>query len=294
MQSHMDKPASAQRHAARVGQRDGTTPAARACRPARWAASRCLGEPAASDRANDVAFTRTAPVARAGLSGPSGYPWQGARLYGAVKRLSNGVKDMWQAGRRMKVRGRALRLRPGRFRGMSSTRECPATHGQYRTGLATHRPGAYRDHVAAKSATGFDSPSPTAHMRPSPDAGAFLLPASDGRSQPVQWRAVRGSRKARRSVGRSVNRVPSATPFDSGLADSTTYGVRTMNRSAIAAPAAIFPPSLHLPIEAPRDAWPALIERAASMLEGQPARDAETLALELRAIAEALRVEVAA
>lgn len=32
------------------------------------------------------------------------------------------------------------------------------------------------------------------------------------------WWAVRGSRKARRSSGRSVNRAPSATPFDSGLA----------------------------------------------------------------------------
>ena len=131
-------------------------------------------------------------------------------------------------------------------------------------------------------------------MRPSPDVGAFLLPASDGRSQPVQWRAVRGSRKARRSSCRSVNRVPSATPFDSGLAVTQLHEDRTMNRSAIAAPAAAFPPSLHLPIEAPRDAWPALIECAADALEGCNAHRREILALELRAIAEALRVEVSA
>jgi len=80
--------------------------------------------------------------------------------------------------------------------------------------------------AAAQSAAGFCSPSPTAHMRPSPDAGAFFAPASDGRGPNALRRAVRGSRKARRSVGRSANRVPSATLFCSGLADSTTYGVQ--------------------------------------------------------------------
>ena len=97
-----------------------------------------------------------------------------------------------------------------------------------RRGLTGRQGPAHTAPVAANSATGFDSPSHKAHMRPSPDAGAFSLPTSpDGRSQPGSWRAVRGSRKARRSLCRSVNRVPSATPFDSGLADSSTQGVCT-------------------------------------------------------------------
>lgn len=64
-----------------------------------------------------------------------------------------------------------------------------------------------------------------------------------------------------------------------------------MNCSAIAAPAAAFPPSLYLPIEAPRESWPGLIEHAASALEGFGTTSLEILALELRAIAEALRVD---
>lgn len=63
-----------------------------------------------------------------------------------------------------------------------------------------------------------------------------------------------------------------------------------MNRSTFAAPAANFPPSLHLPIEAPRTSWPGLIEHAASALQGRCVHDSEALALELRAIAEALKV----
>lgn len=67
-----------------------------------------------------------------------------------------------------------------------------------------------------------------------------------------------------------------------------------MKNRTIAAPAADFPPSLDLPIEAPRDQWPELFVRAAEALEGRHAHRRETLALELRAIAEALRVEVTA
>ncbi len=54
------------------------------------------------------------------------------------------------------------------------------------------------------------------------------------------------------------------------------------------------PANLHLPIEAPRPQWPDLIENAASALEFSDALAGQRLALELRAIAEALRVEVAA
>lgn len=67
-----------------------------------------------------------------------------------------------------------------------------------------------------------------------------------------------------------------------------------MKRSTVAAPAASFSPSLDLPIEAHRDEWPALFLRAAEALEGQHPHRREILALELRAIAEALRVEVTA
>lgn len=67
-----------------------------------------------------------------------------------------------------------------------------------------------------------------------------------------------------------------------------------MNKCHSAAPAAAYPASLHLPIEAPRDAWPVLIEHAADALQGRCMFDSETLALELFAIAEALRAEVTA
>lgn len=52
--------------------------------------------------------------------------------------------------------------------------------------------------------------------------------------------------------------------------------------------------ALHLPIEAPRDQWPDLFTLVAEALEGRHAHRRETLALELRAIAEALRAGGAA
>lgn len=54
------------------------------------------------------------------------------------------------------------------------------------------------------------------------------------------------------------------------------------------------PANLHLPIEAPRQQWPGMIEYAADALTGRRPSNPEALALELRAIAEALRMEVAA
>lgn len=47
--------------------------------------------------------------------------------------------------------------------------------------------------------------------------------------------------------------------------------------------------TIHLPIEAPRADWPGLIERAAATLTGTRPYNPETLALELQAIAVALR-----
>lgn len=67
-----------------------------------------------------------------------------------------------------------------------------------------------------------------------------------------------------------------------------------MKHPPSAAPAAAFPPSLHLPIEAPRAEWPRLLDLAAAALEDRTTTGREVLALELRAIAEALRAEVAA
>src|SRR5690554_4314113 len=81
MLSHLDKPASVQRRAAWIGGRAGTTPAARACRPARWAVLQCLDDPAMGDRAPLPGWigaleAPSAPVARGGLRRPLGYPWQ--------------------------------------------------------------------------------------------------------------------------------------------------------------------------------------------------------------------------
>lgn len=92
------------------------------------------------------------------------------------------------------------------------------------TPLTRATPRAYAGPAAAQSAAGGDSPSPEARKRPSPDAGAFSLPgvAALGlrEAQPAQRRAAWGSRKARRSSGRSVNPASSATPGDSAVADS--------------------------------------------------------------------------
>lgn len=52
--------------------------------------------------------------------------------------------------------------------------------------------------------------------------------------------------------------------------------------------------NLALPIEAPRASWSSLLDSAADALLGRSTADSESLSLELRAIAEALRVEVQA
>lgn len=50
------------------------------------------------------------------------------------------------------------------------------------------------------------------------------------------------------------------------------------------------PPSYRLPMLAPRESWPTLLEVAAAILEGRSNADAETVATELRLIAGALGV----
>jgi len=99
-------------------------------------------------------------------------------------------------------------------------------------GRSNHSP------VAAKSATGFDSSIPEAHQRPSTDARRFFdARIAVGACQPALWRAVCGGRKACRSSGRSVNRAPSATSFDSGVADSIRPEEFRMSYDAQEAPA---------------------------------------------------------
>jgi hypothetical protein len=53
---------------------------------------------------------------------------------------------------------------------------------------------------------------------------------------------------------------------------------------------------LELPIEAPRSTWIDLLDRAAEALEGHGHRtaDPDSLALELRVVAETIRQEIAA
>lgn len=70
--------------------------------------------------------------------------------------------------------------------------------------------------VAADSATGFDSPRPEAHQRPSPMQALFSCLHPMGAAYQASRRAVCGSRKARRSSGRSVNRASSATCLTAG------------------------------------------------------------------------------
>ncbi|ODU46603.1 hypothetical protein [uncultured Aquimonas sp.] len=67
-----------------------------------------------------------------------------------------------------------------------------------------------------------------------------------------------------------------------------------MNCTHAAAALAALPAHLLLPIEAPRAEWPGLLDHAAAALQGRCVYDSETLALELRAIAEVLRAEVLA
>lgn len=67
-----------------------------------------------------------------------------------------------------------------------------------------------------------------------------------------------------------------------------------MKNTSTAARAAVIPQNLSLPIEAPRESWPGLLDHAAAALSGACIFDSETLALELRATAAALRNEVRA
>lgn len=155
---------------------------------------------------------------------------------------------------------------------------------------------AQTSRAAAHSAAGICSPITQGASSAAPSTQAlFSCPRVAGqRSRPIQWRAVRGEPQGSPvPCGRSANpRTVRHPAFCSAVADST-HKESSMNRSARAAAAAI-PESLFLPIEAPRDAWPCLIEHAADALAGRCIHDSETLALELRAIAAALRAEVSA
>lgn len=182
--------------------------------------------------------------------------------------------------------------------GLSRGVRAPRPVGSGRFGPATALDKTERsfetDTAAAKSAAGVRSPIIRGAYAPIPDAGAFFVPASAGAHLPALWRAVRGSRKARRPSDRSSNRVPSVTLFRSGVAVTHLSEDRTMKSTNTAAHAASFPQNLLLPIEAPRESWPGLLDHAAAALSGECIFDSETLALELRAIAAALRAEVRA
>lgn len=84
--------------------------------------------------------------------------------------------------------------------------------------------------VAADSATGFGSPKHEAHSAHRRMSGAFYVPGRlHGRMHfRSLWRAVRGSRKARRSSCRSTNRVPSVTLFGSSVTVTHTHEDRNM------------------------------------------------------------------
>jgi hypothetical protein len=86
------------------------------------------------------------------------------------------------------------------------------------------------DSAAANSAAGIGVPTPEAHQRPSPDAGAFLSPCiRNGRSCPADFRrTVRGDRKVRRSSGRYANRASSATSIGVAVAVSSHPEATTM------------------------------------------------------------------
>jgi len=92
--------------------------------------------------------------------------------------------------------------------------------------------------VAAQSATGFSSPNPEAHQRPSTDARRFFIACCvvAGDCLPVLWRAVRGDRKVCRSSGRSANRVPSVTSFSSAVVDLNLPEDPAMSHDTLAAP----------------------------------------------------------
>jgi len=83
--------------------------------------------------------------------------------------------------------------------------------------------------AVAKSAAGCGSPKPEAQSAHHSMSGAFYLPGimCAGVHVSSLWRAVRGGRKARRSSGRSSNRVPSVTScVEAGVAVS--HLLRTM------------------------------------------------------------------
>lgn len=84
------------------------------------------------------------------------------------------------------------------------------------------------------TATGFSSPRPEAHKRPSSDAWRFFIGRLGRAGVYVRslWRAVRGALRGCRSSGRSANRVPSVTSFSSGATVTHTPEDRHMAASA--------------------------------------------------------------
>jgi hypothetical protein len=99
-----------------------------------------------------------------------------------------------------------------------------------------------------KTATGFDSPTPEAHKRPSSDARRFFIARLGRAGAAVRslWRAVRGVLRGCRSSGRSVNRVPPVALFDSGAAVTHIPEDRHMAATAAAFPAVSQSPVIDL------------------------------------------------
>ena len=119
-------------------------------------------------------------------------------------------------------------------------------HIPNRPGLTSGPAPVQHTAVAAKSATGCGSPNPEAHKRPSHDVRRFLFAGivrAGAHVMAVLWRAVRGGRKARRSSGRSTNRVPSVTSFGSEVAVSQNPEDHAMNQQIASAQRAPFVPN---------------------------------------------------
>lgn len=91
--------------------------------------------------------------------------------------------------------------------------------------------------VAANSATGLGSSTPTAHQRPSTDARRFFVALHRSGRMPAMSMAG-GMWGASAPPVRSpvCQPVPSATPLGSEAVDSLNYGVRTMTHDTQATP----------------------------------------------------------
>lgn len=110
---------------------------------------------------------------------------------------------------------------------------------------------AHPDSAVVNPTAGIAVPNPKAHKRRPTKHGAFFLPVfrpGDAQHPAVLWRSVRGSRKARRTLGPVLQPAPTAAlRMQTQASVSVTQGAPTMNTQHPDTLAASYALARHVP-----------------------------------------------